>query len=399
MNTGAIEQGVPGFRFAGVAAGIKSGGRSDLGVIVSDRPCAVAGVFTRNRVTAAPVKIGKRRVRRGSARAVVVNSGNANACTGSAGVAAAEETCNCAGRLLQCAPTEIIPCSTGVIGVPLPVDRLNAALPRVIAQARPDAALEFAGAIMTTDTRPKSICLETRAGGQRVRLLGMAKGAGMIRPEMATMLAFLVTDAAVEPAVLRDLIRTANESSFNRISVDGDMSTNDTALVLANGDSSRLTPAACATHRDALAALLDHAMRDLALQIVRDGEGATKCILIDVRTARSRRDAERAARAVAGSLLVKTAFYGEDFNWGRILAVLGASGARFDPEQVAIDFNAVPAVRQGCGVAANIDRLQQIMREATIRLTINLHGGQGRFEMATCDLSNEYVRINADYTT
>ncbi len=398
MQTYPLRRGVPGFKFSAVLAGIKKKTGLDLGLIISDAPCPAAGVFTRNTVKAAPVLTCADKLKKGTARAVLVNSGNANACTGAQGLRSAALTCNALAPLLGIESRHVLPCSTGVIGVPLPHETIIAALPALASGAAASRAPEFARSILTTDTRPKTIALQATISGRTVHMLGMAKGSGMIMPDMATMLAFIVTDAAVDKKLLAVLVREETELSFNRICVDGDMSTNDTVLIMAGG-ASGLAVTRTSRSLAPFRAMLRRVMQDLALMIVRDGEGATKLLRVNVLGARSAADAKKAAMQVARSCLVKTAFFGEDFNWGRIIAAVGQSGAACRPERICMQFNGIDAVRNGQAVPENRTRLVRVMKKKDITLDITLHSGSSTCEVLTCDLSCEYVKINADYTT
>jgi len=328
---------VAGFQAAGLAAGIKKKGGLDLALLVADHPVAAAGVFTRNRVKAAPVLLCQRRVRSGQALAILVNSGNANACTGPQGKRDARELTREAARLLAIPEVAILPASTGVIGQPLPLDAIKGALPGLVARLRPEGLPEMAEAILTTDTRPKTVFLQENLWGHKITLAGMAKGAGMIHPDMATLLSFVFTDAAISPPVLKKLLQQGVNQSFNRISIDGDTSTNDTALLLASGRAGHPEVRDLAAAAP-FAELLHHVLGDLARQLVADGEGVTRVYEIIIEGAASAREARQAAATVATSPLVKTAMAGADVNWGRIMAALGRSGARFDPERVSIAF-------------------------------------------------------------
>jgi len=398
MQTYPVSRGVPGFTFSAVLAGIKKKTGLDLGLILSQGPCPAAGVFTRNSVKAAPVLTCASKLRRGVARAVIVNSGNANACTGDQGLRSAGLTCEALAQLLQIDFKHVLPCSTGVIGVPLPHETIIRALPALISGAAPSRAPAFARSILTTDTRPKSIALQATINGRSVHMLGMAKGSGMIMPDMATMLAFIVTDAAVDTKLLAALLREEAELSFNRICVDGDMSTNDTVLVMAGG-ASGVSVTATSRSLQPFRAMLRRVMQELALMIVKDGEGATKLLRVAVSGARTEADAKKAALQVARSCLVKTAFFGEDFNWGRIIAAVGQSGAHCKPGRIAMHFNDIPAVHNGQAVPENRARLVRVMKKKDITLAIDLACGSKTCDVLTCDLSYEYIKINADYTT
>jgi len=389
-----------GFLAAGVAAAIKTPGRPDVALLVSDRPATVAGTFTTNRVQAAPVMLCRRHLAGGCARAVVINSGCANACTGPDGMRDAEQTAAWLAELLDIPVGEAFVCSTGTIGTALPMQRLEAGMREAATALASDGGEAAARAIMTTDTRPKSLAVQVRIGDRDIRVGGMAKGAGMIDPHMATMLAFLTTDAAVGGSVLQACLADVVDRSFNRISVDGDQSTNDTVLMLANGAAGggELTE----EHPDWLlfkGAVLEVATA-LALAIVEDGEGATKRVTVMVVEAASERDADRVARAVAGSLLVKTAWFGGDPNWGRVIAAVGYARAAVEQERIAIDFDGLPVVRGGCRVTAcALEDLEAVYRKPTFTVRIALGAGNASAVIHTCDISTDYVTINADYMT
>jgi glutamate N-acetyltransferase/amino-acid N-acetyltransferase len=388
---------VPGFRAAAVAAGIKKHGGLDLALMVAEGPAAAAGVFTTNRVKAAPVLVCRGRLRGGTARAILVNSGNANACTGPQGLQDARELTREAARLLKVSPGAVLPASTGVIGQPLPAARIRAALPELVAKLRPEGLTDAAQAIMTTDTRPKTAYIQETLWGRPITLAGMAKGAGMIHPNMATLLSFVFTDAALSPPVLKALLRAAADRSFNRISVDGDTSTNDTLLLLAGG---RAGNPLVTDMREAapFGELLTQLLSDLARQVVADGEGVTRLFRVEVKGARTTREARQAAATVATSPLVKTAMAGADVNWGRIMAALGRSGARFKPEQVDIAFGDHLVVHhgQGQGEAAEV-AARDLILAGPFTITIDLHHGEARDFYDTCDLTEDYIRINASY--
>jgi glutamate N-acetyltransferase/amino-acid N-acetyltransferase len=384
-----------GFVAAGVAAGIKSEGR-DLAILASETACAAAGVFTTNKVAAEPVKLSRERIRSGRARAVVVNSGNANACTGPQGRAHALQMTEAAADRLGLEAVDVLVCSTGTIGKALPIDRVLAGIDAAAAALSPNGGAHAAEAILTTDTRPKAAACEVALLHGTVNIGGMAKGAGMIRPDMATMLAFVTTDARVETGLLDRALRRAVDRSFHRITVDDDQSTNDTVLVLANGASGISVSAAedAAVFEDALGALC----RRLALEIVRDGEGATKLVRVEVNGALSDEDAERTARAVAGSMLVKSSWFGNDPNWGRIMHAIGYAGVDIDETRVNIDFADVPVVRGGVGTPeANTAAAVNAVSGREFGVRIDLGIGQGRGEIFSSDLSYEYVRINAEH--
>ena len=388
---------VKGFQAAGIAAGIKKHGGLDLALIAADRPVAAAGVFTQNRVKAAPVLLCQRRLRPGQAQAIVINSGNANACNGPRGQEDARDLTRESARLLSIPEATVLPASTGVIGHPLPVDLIKGALPQLTARLRPDGLAEVAEAIMTTDTRPKTAFVREKLWGQPITLAGLAKGAGMIHPDMATLLAFVCTDAAISAPVLKQLLKLAVNRSFNRISIDGDTSTNDTLLLMASGMAGHppVTDLAAAAP---FGKLLDRLLADLALQIVADGEGVSRVFRVVIEGAASPREARQAAATVATSPLVKTAITGADVNWGRIMAALGRSGARFDPEQVSIAFgpHLVAANGRGRGDAAEA-AARELILAGPFTVTINLAAGDFQDFYETCDLTEDYIRINASY--
>ncbi len=387
-----------GFRGAAVSSGIKKAqGALDLALIVCDVPGAsAAGVFTTNRAAAAPVLLCRENLRknRGRARAIIANAGNANACTGRAGQIVAEQTAKAVAELLGLQPHEVFVSSTGVIGTPLNVDLILKQLPVLKEKLSAENAPDAARAMMTTDSFPKSIVLQSKIGGKTVTLAGVAKGAGMIHPHMATMLSYITTDAAVQPAALQKMLRAAIDVSFNRITVDGDTSTNDSVIALASGLSGAAirpgTPDAKKFQQG-----LTEACQALAKMIVKDGEGASKIARIEVRGARSASDAERVARAVANSPLVKTALCGSDPNWGRIVCAAGYSGAAIDATKVDVRVNGLYLCRRG--VHAGFDEAAAIKElsnnEMTIRL--DLHQGKADAWVWTCDFTHEYIRINA----
>ncbi|MDD2321571.1 MAG: bifunctional glutamate N-acetyltransferase/amino-acid acetyltransferase ArgJ [Geobacteraceae bacterium] len=391
---------IKGFAFSAVEAAIKKPGRLDLALIMSEVPAAVAAVFTTNRVKAAPVLLSMERVTNGVARAMVVNSGNANACTGSQGMADARETARLVAERAGVAEELVLVASTGVIGKPLPMERIRPAVPGLFETAAVTDLDGLARSIMTTDTFPKVASSTSEAEGVRYTIAGVAKGAGMIMPNMATMLSFVVTDAAVDPAYLDMVFRNAVDSSFNIISIDGDTSTNDTALVMANGMAANPTIQAGTPEADRFEKLLREVLLSLARQIVRDGEGATKFVEIRVTGALSDADAKKAAMAIANSLLVKTAFFGQDANWGRILAAVGYSGAEIDQDLVALSFDNVLMVRNGVFVGGDAEaRGTEVLRKNEFSVTVDLALAGGSATVYTSDLSHDYVSINADYRT
>jgi glutamate N-acetyltransferase/amino-acid N-acetyltransferase len=397
MLTGGITA-VPGILAAGMASGIKKADMPDLALIASECAATAAGVFTTNRVAAAPVLLDRERLRRGTARAILVNSGNANACTGRQGYADAVEMAALAARVLGLSPEDVLVGSTGVIGKPLPMERIRAAVPILAGRLRREGGEEAARAIMTTDTILKMAAAEETIGGRTVTVGGIAKGSGMIHPQMATMLAYLATDAKVSRAVLQRGLRQATERTFNRIPVDGDTSTNDTVLCLANGlaDNRPITPGSADARR--FQALLERVCLDLAKHIARDGEGATKLVELVVNGARTEADALRVATTIATSSLVKTAWFGEDANWGRIMAAIGRAGVRLAPDKIGIAYGDVVVVRRGIGLGQGAEeRASAVLKEREFTLTVTLGSGKGTARVWTTDLSPDYVTINASY--
>jgi glutamate N-acetyltransferase/amino-acid N-acetyltransferase len=389
---------VPGFKFSAAAAAIKKPGVLDLALMVADTPAAAAGVFTISRVKAAPVVISQARLKGGAAQAILVNAGNANACNGPRGLETARATCREAAKLLAIPERLVLPSSTGVIGAPLPGDRIIQALPQLVAGLNPDGLGEVARAIMTTDTRPKASLVTGKIGGREFTLAGIAKGSGMIHPDMATLLVFLFTDAAATPKVLKTLLRQALPVSFNRITVDGDTSTNDTVLLLAGGQAGHAVISGAGAPMSALGEAVTQVMGELARQVVADGEGARHVYRVEVKGAATPGEAKKAAMTVALSPLVKTAMAGEDVNWGRIMAALGRAGARFDPERVNIAFDSHPVVQNGRGLGPKAEAAaQQVIKSGPFTVAINLNAGDCADYYDTCDLTEDYIRINADY--
>ena len=383
-----------GFMAAGVHCGVKPKG-ADLAVFTSDAPAVVAGVFTTNRVQAPCVRLCRERLGGGLARAIVMNSGNANACTGEAGRRDAEAMAEAVAREIGVPAEQVFMSSTGPIGVPLPMDRIEAGIREAISGLSVRGG-EAAAAMMTTDTEPKHVTTEVTADGCPIRVTGVAKGSGMIHPGMATMLAYLFTDAAVDAAALQACLAHAVGLSFNRITVDGDRSTNDTVLMLANGlaGNQPLHPG----HPDwgPFDAAVQAVSLALARRIVRDGEGATRLVTVQVDGAASDADADRAARAVGNSLLVKTSWAGGDPNWGRVLCAVGYSGADFEENRVDIDFNGTPAVREGTAADTPAHVLREIAALDTYTIGIHLHRGAGHALLYASDTTEAYVRINVE---
>ena len=391
---------VPGVLAAGVASGIKPTGKKDLALIYSSTPARVAAQFTSNQVKGAPVLVSMEHARGGQAQAILASSGCANVCTGERGIKDAREMTKLAGELLRIPANHVLVASTGVIGVPLPMDKVRAALPKLVKALSPQGGRAAAEAILTTDTRTKEAALRLEVNRRPVTLGGVAKGVAMLEPHLATMFCFVATDAAVTRDALRGVVRRAVDRSFNRISVDSDQSTSDTVAVLANGlaESAPLEEGGRVLRQ--FAAGLGALMTKLARMLVADGEGATKLVAVTVRGATSRRDALLAARSVANSPLVKSAINGADPNWGRIMMALGKSAARVEQEKVSILFQDERVVERGMlrdGV--RLERVREIMAGQEYAITIDLGLGRGEEQVFTCDLSEEYVRINGKYTT
>jgi glutamate N-acetyltransferase/amino-acid N-acetyltransferase len=392
--------GIKGYKASAVKARIRGRDRLDLGLIYSEVPAAAAGVFTTSQVKAAPVVLSQEKLKAGQAQAIVVNSAIANACTGAEGMTKAEAIAEFAAGELDISPELVQVSSTGVIGEQLDLACFNDNMAGLVAGLEKDNFRAVAQAMMTTDTVEKISARQLEIDGQQISLIGLAKGAGMIMPNMATMLCFVVTDAAVSPECLQSLLKKGVEQSFNLITVDGDTSTNDTVLLLANGlaGNDQLT-SLDQEGAEIFQQALNELLKELALKIVADGEGATKLITVRVSGAENSRDAEQAARTIANSPLVKTACYGEDPNWGRIIAALGRSGINFNPEQVDIFFDQVMMVADGLGLAANEKQAAAVLRQKEFTINIDLKNGSGTGEIFTCDFSHDYVKINADYRT
>ena len=392
---------VKGFRFAGVHGGVKADGGLDMGLIVADEPASAAGVFTENRVRAAPVVISERRLRAGACQAVLVNSGNANACTGQEGRQAALALTRVTASALGVSRSLVAPASTGVIGVQLPEARMAEAIPALIGDLSEAGASRFSRSIMTTDRGPKVVRAELKVGRTTCTILGIAKGAGMIHPNMATTLAFVTTDASVDPTTLRRMLRQATEVTFNRATVDGDTSTNDSIYALASGAATGRPIDSGATSGRRFLDALTEVLEGLAKKIVADGEGAEHLVRVQVDGARTDADAVQIARTVAGSQLVKTALHGCDPNWGRILAAAGRSGARFNPDHVSVKIGQVAIYERGTPIMTEKTERKAVatMKRAEYVISVTVGRGRGIGHYWTCDLGHEYVRINADYRT
>jgi glutamate N-acetyltransferase / amino-acid N-acetyltransferase len=388
-----------GFLFSSAAAGIKASGKPDVALALAPGSAAAAAVFTRNQVVAAPVTIGRDHLiaSSGQLRAVIVNAGNANCATGKMGLRTAKKVCSDLAKQLGIKTGEVFPSSTGIIGVLLPGEKITAALPGLVAAARGDLeGLEaFAAAIMTTDTRTKAAYQVIEFKGQTVALAGVAKGAGMIHPNLATMLVYIFTDIAAAPGELHRLLRDAAAESFNNISIDGDTSTNDTVLLLASGRSG----VALKLVRNEFHRALKHLCRSLAEQIVGDGEGVRHVVRLKIEQARSRGQARQIARAIANSPLVKTAWAGADPNWGRMLAAIGYSGVKVNPGQINIHLGDQQICRNGAACGFDKNAAHRYMSQPAYQIRFTLGTGKATLEFLSCDLTAEYVRVNADYST
>ncbi len=387
-----------GFLGAGVHAGIKKSPLLDLALVVSAREGPIAGLFTTNRVAAAPVLLDRAHLRRGRGRAIIINSGNANACTGPRGLAHAKEMAALVAARVSTPPHTVFVGSTGVIGPSLPITKIRRAVPALFTRLRPTGGPQAAEAILTTDTRTKQVVVRARIAGRTVTIGGMAKGSGMIHPDMATMLACLTTDAAISRPALQRALRAAVDLSFHRISVDGDTSTNDTVLCLANGMAGNPVVRVASSEFVLFQRLLSRACDSLATQICRDGEGVTKVVRVVVKGARTHADARRIARTVGTSSLVKTAFFGADANWGRILAAVGRAGVPIDQNRISLAFDGRAIVRRGVGLGPGAERaVTQVLRRKEFSMTMGLGMGKATAQLLTTDLSDTYVRINASY--
>ena len=384
-----------GFSATGIQAGIKKH-KKDMALIVSGIPAVSAAVFTTNQVKAAPVKWDLKVVEHNEARAIVMNSGNANACTGAQGMADAEAMAALAAGKLGVQALNVFVCSTGTIGKPLPMDKIAGGIELLFDAVSPDGGMDAAEAMMTTDLVSKTVTVEIDLDGKPVRITGLAKGSGMIEPNMATMLAFILTDAAIEKHTLQCALRAAADMSFNRITVDGDRSTNDTVICLANGQAGNEVLSQNSKHWKTFYHTLEQVLFDLSMMIVKDGEGATRVITVRVNGAASGGEAEEAARAVANSMLNKTAWAGKRPNWGRIMDAIGYSYAQVQENKVDIDYDDVPAVRNGMAAGTPEEKLIAAVSKEAFTININLNLGSGSTVVYTCNCTEDYVRINVE---
>ena len=389
-----------GFVAAGIHAGVKPSPALDLALVMSDRPGPIAGVFTKNQILAAPVILNQHQLKKKTGQAILVNSGNANACTGPQGLADAQEVRKLTAQLLGVPNYSVFVGSTGVIGRSLPMPVIRTGIPTIIKRLSRSGHTQAAKAIMTTDTISKEIAYQAKIGRHVITIGGMAKGSGMIHPNMATMLAYLTSDAAITPQALQRALNQAVDHSFNCISVDGDSSTNDTVLCLSNGLANNSLITYGTPHWTAFQDLLQHVCETLALKVCRDGEGATKLVTIIVEGTKSNRDAKQIAQTIATSMLVKTAIFGQDPNWGRIIAAIGRAGVPLNPKHITLKFNHVMVVQGGQRVSTQADnKAQKVMRRKELLLSISMGKGPGYHRLWTTDLSYDYVKINASYTT
>jgi glutamate N-acetyltransferase/amino-acid N-acetyltransferase len=385
-----------GFRAAGIHSGLKQNGNRDLGLIYSETPASSAGVFTQNRIKAAPVLITRKRIETGLANAIIVNSGNANCCNGETGFQDALKMTGATARGLALTDNSVLVASTGVIGARLPIEKIENAVPNLIQALNPEGFMDFARAIMTTDTVPK---LEHRQGcvhDRTYNLVGMAKGSGMIAPDMATMLCFICTDVSIPHPLLKKLLVSAVDKTLNRICIDGDTSTNDTTLILANGQSN--VSMNTMDQAGDFQRLLEQILNSLAKSLVKDGEGVTKCVDIIVKGAMSDQDAQAIAHTISTSPLVKTALFGQDANWGRLIAAAGRAHVPIDPDSIDIYFNQVQMTRNSLGCGPEAEKLAtRVLKEPEFAIVMDLNMGAGSASVLTCDFSLDYVKINADY--
>lgn len=386
-----------GFTAAGIYCGIRKA-KKDLALIVSEVPAAVAGVFTLNKTQAAPIIVDKKQLQRSQiASAVLINSGNANACTGERGLTDAWQLVKVTAESLNIPEEQVLVSSTGVIGQYLPMDKITVGIQELAKQLSVEGGSDAAEAIMTTDTYSKEVAVRFTLGNSTVTIGGMAKGSGMIAPNMATMLGFITTDATLPQGLLEKALKSANDKSFNRITVDGDMSTNDMVLIMSNKMARNRSIKDHSEEYHLFCSALEYVLIKLAKMIARDGEGATKLIEINVIGASSEQEAVKASAAIANSNLVKTAIHGADANWGRIMAAVGYSGIDFDPEQVEINFNDLPILGKNYTILLNEEKAKAVLQEENIVITVDLNQGSHEARFWTCDLTKEYVHINASY--
>ena len=388
-----------GFKAAGVKAGIKKSGNLDVAVIYTEKEAAIAGTFTQNAVAAAPVFVSRDVVKTGTAHAIAANAGCANACTGEQGMKDALSMQKIAAEALGCAANDVVVASTGVIGVNLPMDKMEKGLKQAAAELDENGSEKAGNAIITTDTYSKACATTVTIGGKEVRFGAIAKGSGMIQPNMATMLCFITTDAAIDSKLLQQALSEIVEVSFNMISIDGDMSTNDMCIVLANGEAGNAKITAVGDDYETFKNALQSICQGLAKRIAADGEGATKFLTVNVKGTKSFADAKTIAMSVAKSPLVKTAFFGEDPNWGRVICAVGYAGVPMDPQKTVVKFGGIPVYANGVGAAFDEEALRAVMSAHDIVIDIDMGDGEEEATVWTCDFSYEYVKINGEYHT
>jgi glutamate N-acetyltransferase/amino-acid N-acetyltransferase len=389
---------VPGFLASGISAGIKTVNAKDLGLLYSEIPATAVGVFTTNQVKAAPVILTQEKIKNGMAQALIVNSGNANACTGKSGLQNANSVSDTVARELEIDNQLVMVSSTGIIGVPFPLGRIESHIHGLVSSLAPGGLKDFSEAIMTTDTFPKMVIRKEPFADKEITMCGIAKGSGMIMPSMATLLAYILTDADIEQQFLQELLTDAVNSSFNALTIDGETSTNDTVIMMANGCAGNETLSTESEESAQFRTALHGVMADLAHLILKDAEGSTKIIHISVINALTREDAKNIAYKVANSVLVKTAFFGEDPNWGRIMSAIGQAEATIDPHGISICFDDVMVVKNSV-CTGTLDQARDILRKPEFRLTIDVKSGSAGAEIDTTDLTTEYIRINSAYPT
>ena len=389
---------VPGFLFSGISSGIKKTGEKDLALIFSECPCEMAAVFTKNQIKAAPVKLAIKQISSRKGQAIIINSGNANACTGRQGIKDAEQVIRATARELGISPEQVYCSSTGIIGRPLPVKKIKASIPGLAKKLSSSGLKNTASAIMTTDTVPKIAAKKIRVNGKTGTIVGIAKGAGMIHPDMATMLCYIMTDIAVSPSALDSALRAAADQSFNNLCIDNDMSTNDTVMIMSNGKLGNKPLNKRSPSYSKFTNALSEVSYTLAKMIAEDGEGATKLIEIIVRRANTESDARQVAMSVADSMLVKTAVYGKDPNWGRIIAAVGYSGINVTEDKISIFINNIKVVNRGRGTGKEKEASRSLSGKEIV-ITVNLGLGQKSSKALSCDLTEEYININAHYST
>jgi glutamate N-acetyltransferase/amino-acid N-acetyltransferase len=387
-----------GFLFSAVEAAIKKPGRRDLALIYSEKEAVIAGMFTKNNIKAAPVKLDMKQIKSGKGQAIIVNSGNANACTGEQGMKDAVEMTGLTAKLLGLKASKVYVCSTGVIGTPMPMKRIKPNIVKLADGLGKGIIDDVAAAIMTTDTFPKVASKTIKIDGKTITISAVCKGAGMICPNMATMLCFIMTDANIDKSALDKALKSAVQKSFNRITIDGDMSTNDTVLIMANGLAGNSLMRLKSKELDKFSNALSDITYELSKMIVKDGEGATKLIEVEVKNAKNERDAEKGAFAIANSLLVKTAIYGNDANWGRIMAALGYSEIAVKEEMIDIVLNGLKIVSKGIGTGKDKEANEKL-KNKEVKIVVDLHLGKGLAKVFTCDLTEDYVKINTEYRT